>query len=312
MKDKRPSFTAEGVAALRAAESTRPERERVCFDPFAKHFVGLKFGLLVRSRLLAKMAVACAEIVAPGFVGDIVGRTRHIDELLKTHLIDGVEQLVVLGAGYDSRPYRFRELNGRVKTFEVDHPATQKVKMDKVRRVFGLLPENVVYVPIDFERESLEEKLAENGYNRNLRTFFIWEGVTMYLTAEAADRTLAFVAGNSGKGSCIVFDYVFQSFLEGTSRSPDAKLLGRTLSAFEKIDEPISSEHFKFGIREGTIRDFLSTRGFDQITEVTGDYLKSEYFNGGSRDRKVLQLCGFVHATVAPRRHAGVGGGAAT
>ena len=126
MKKGRPSATAEGNAALRAAELLRPLDERVCYDPFAKDFLGIRFGIVVRSRLLTKIALWYAEQIIPGAADSLVVRTRYIDDYLEKCIDDGIEQLVILGAGYDSRAYRFKRLRGKVKVFEVDHPATQK------------------------------------------------------------------------------------------------------------------------------------------------------------------------------------------
>ena len=209
--------------------------------------------------------------------------------------------MVILGAGFDSRLYRFPEINGRVKVFEVDHPATQKVKIAKVKKIFGSLPKHVVYIPMDFNKDKLEKKLFDAGYDRNLKTFFIWEGVTMYLTTEAVDDILVFVAKNSGPGSSIIFDYIFKSFLDETIEFEGVHRIERVWKAYERLDKPITDERFTFGIPEGTIREFLSRRGFHQIEEVTGEYLKSAYFQGVNSKRNVLRLCGFVHAAVDRR-----------
>ncbi len=298
MKEKKPSFTAELTTAARAAESMKPAAERVCYDPLARHFLGTTFSIVIKSRLLTKIALWCVEQAAPGLAGDVIGRVRYIDDHLEKCINDGLEQLVILGAGFDSRAYRFEELNGKVKVFEIDHPATQKVKKDKIKKIFGSLPDHVVYIPIDFNKEKLEEKLFESGYDRNRKTFFIWEGVTMYLTAEAVDEILAFVAKNSGEGSSIIFDYVFKSFLDEPSRWEGVGRIDKVRKAYELIDEPITDERFIFGIPDGAITEFLTRRGFHRVEEVTGEYLKSTYFQDANRNRNVLCLCGFVVATV--------------
>jgi len=114
----------------------------------------------------------------------------------------------------------------------------------------------------------------------------------MYLTAEAVDETLSFVAKNSGKGSSIIFNYIFQSVVDGTNKREEAK---KIKISYEKRGEPLS-----FGIEEGTIDEFLSTRGFYQIENITGEYFKSAYFKGKNQNRNVCCLCGFVHARVKP------------
>lgn len=293
MKEEKPSSSAESVTAVRAVESKRPEEERVCYDPFAKDFLGAKFTIFSRSRLLTKIGLWDAERKTPGAVGCIAARTRYIDEYLKVCIDDGIEQLVILGAGYDSRAYRFDELKGRVKVFEVDRPATQKVKIEKVKKIFSFLPDNVVYVPIDFDKEELDKRLFESGYDRSLKTLFIWEGVTMYITAEAVDETLAFVAENSGKGSSIIFNYILQSVIDGTCEQDNAEKIAKS---YEQRGEPLT-----FGVEEGTIDEFLSKRDFQQVKNVTGEFFKNAYFKGRNQNREVCCLCGFVHATVKPQ-----------
>lgn len=201
--------------------------------------------------------------------------------------------MVILGAGYDTRAYTFDELKGKVKVFEVDHPATQKVKVEKVKKIFGSLPDHVVYISIDFDKEQLDKRLFESGYDKDLKTLFIWEGVTMYITAEAVDETLSFVAENSGLGSAIIFNYMFQSVLDGTC---EVWYAAKVREDYERRGKPLT-----FGIHDGAIEEFLSKRGFYQVTNVTGDFFRSSYFKGVNQDRMVCCLCGFVTATVKPR-----------
>jgi len=299
VKKGKPSLTAELTTFARAAESARPEAKRLCHDPLAKEFLVAPLKILARSRILAGVVIWWAERLAPGVPGEILGRTKYIDDSLKTRIDEGIEQLVILGAGYDSRAYRFDGLSQRVKVFEVDHPATQRVKMKRVGRLLGHLPDNVVFVPIDFEEERLHHKLFEKGYDRTKKTFFIWEGVTYYLTAKAVDETLAFVVENSGVGSSIIFDYAFEKVLEGAS---DVEQVNRILKAWERIGAPLTAdEHFIFGVKEGTIQEFLSARGFYQIENVNGDSFKAAYFKGMKQSGDVSHICGFVRATVKPR-----------
>jgi methyltransferase (TIGR00027 family) len=120
--------------------------------------------------------------------------------------------LVKLGAGYDSRAYRF-DLH-QVKTFEVDHPATQQDKLEKVKAIFGESPRHVCYVPVDFNTKSAADRLLQFGFDPTLKTIFIWQGVSMYLTAQAVDNTLSFAMQCSGNESAVVFDFIYQEVLE--------------------------------------------------------------------------------------------------
>ena len=293
MKKDKPSATAEANAAFRAAELLRPKNEQVCEDRFARRFLGLRFGIIARSRLLTGIARWYVERIIPGAANSVVARTRYIDDYLKQCIDDGIEQLVILGAGYDSRAYRFDGLKTRVRVFEVDHPNTQRVKIQKVKKIFGSLPSHVVYVGLDLDEKKLGEGLLESGYDKGKKTLFIWEGVTVYIIPEAVDETLAFVAENSGKGSCIIFDYAFQSAFDAASESGDAK---KWREAYERRGEPP-----KFALNEDAVGDFLSKRGFYQVKSVSLESIKKTYFKGPNAKRNVTNLGGIVQATVARR-----------
>ena len=196
-------------------------------------------------------------------------------------------------AGYDSRAYRIEGLKGKVKVFEVDHPATQMRKIERLKKLLGALADHVVYVPIDFSKEKLDGRLLESGYDRNSKTLFIWEGVTLYISAEAVDETLAFVVNNSGEGSSIIFDYIYQSVVDGTCEMEEARI-GREYVA--RIGEP-----WTFGIGEDAIDEFLSERGYCQINNAKPEFLAGTYFKGVNQGRKVSSFQPIVHATIKPR-----------
>jgi len=293
MIEGRASRTAEDAAISRVIESLAPEDKRVCYDRFAVEFLSERlretYRIVQKHRFLTKLHLWMRRVDPAGTKAEAVARTRYIDDYLQTCISDGVEQVVILGAGCDSRAYRFKALEG-ITVFEVDHPATQEMKMANVKRVLGGLSRWVTHVPVDFEKEELGEKLLANGYKRDLRTLFIWEGVTMYLTAEAVDRTLSFVAGSSGTGSSIIFNYYHRAVVDGTSRWRWAKVLRRKC---QKMGEPLT-----FGIEPNSIEEFLVMRGFSYVKRVTPSFLTSLYFRGPNAKRKVCPFLETVHATV--------------
>ena len=290
MRDEKPNVGAEQVAAIRAGESRRPEHERVCYDPLARHFLGPELGNVIDDPKLTETVAAAVEQSTPGSIGCVAARTRYIDDYLKTCIDGGIDQLVILGAGYDTRPYRFSELKGRVRVFELDQPPTQRVKIEKLKTIFGSIPEHVVYVAIDFDKENMADRLFSSGFESTAKTLFIWKGVTMYITADAVDVTLDFVAKNSGKGSSIIFNYMLQSVVDGTCRTEDAQKMRQS---YAQRGEPLI-----FGIPEGTIVEFLSQRGFCDVKDVNGEFFKNAYFAGKNIARNVCSLCGFVTARV--------------
>lgn len=284
MRKSQSSLTAAGIAVVRAVESERPADERICYDPFARLFVPAWmyriFGFF--------MKIGYTEWRGPGVNGFLAVRDRYIDDVLQNFLKEGLGQLVVLGAGYDSRSYRF-DLAG-VKVFEVDHPATQADKLAKVQAIFGNVPEYVTYIPIDFNVQTLEARLLESGYDPKRKTLFIWQGVTMYLTSEAVDSTLSFIANRSGAGSAVVFDYVYRSVLEGVQKQ--SEISGMRRYRF------MTGEGLTFGIPEGAVEKFLKARGFQHVKDVDVDYLKATYFTGKNAGRAVAGGYGIVIGTI--------------
>ena len=293
MKKQTPSKTAERNAFARALESRRPEDIRVCYDPIAKYFMGTGFAFVFNHRLLLRVLWWISNRVRPGLGSFVIARSRYMDDYLQTCINNGLEQLVILGAGYDSRAYRFDELKKGINVFEVDHPATQQVKMEKLKKIFGNLTDHVSFISIHFDREKLPEKLFKNGYDKKLKTLFIWEGVTYYITAEAVDETLKFVANNSGKGSSIIFDYLPPSVVDRSSKQDGSKAVRRLAKR--------SGEALSFGLEKETIKAFLAQRGFCQVENVNSTSFKGAYFKEIDRDRKMSNHFGVVHATVNPQ-----------
>jgi methyltransferase (TIGR00027 family) len=285
-----PSRTAEGIAAARARESARPEGERLFFDPFARHFLSRRIRFIARVPPLRALFRWHNRRILPGMFGGLVARTRYIDDYLLTCLKIGIKQVVILGAGYDARAYRFDEVQGQARVFEVDRPATQQAKKKKIERILGGLPDHVTFVPVCFHSENLGEKLLQKGYRTDLKTLFIWEGVTMYLSAEAVDITLAFIAGQSSPGSSVIFDYFPPSVVEGTCPYREAKALRKKVARY--------GEKMRFGIEPTAIEDFLAQRGFHRIRSIPAEECKSLYFRETYAHLPVSRLFHFAHAEV--------------
>lgn len=142
-------------------------------------------------------------------------RTRHIDDRLDRVVAEGVTQVVVLGAGFDSRAYRFSAPYPQVRFFEVDLPETIAAKARAVKRLLGQLPANVRLAAIDFDKQSLHEVLSAAGYDPQQLSFFIIEGVVMYLSAAGNEATFTFIRDHAPAGSPVVFDYVWRRVVEG-------------------------------------------------------------------------------------------------
>ncbi|AGC46254.1 hypothetical protein MYSTI_04966 [Myxococcus stipitatus DSM 14675] len=229
----------------------------------------------------------------PGAYGFATARTLHLDALFQQALDDGARQVVLLGAGYDSRAYRFRERLEGVRVFELDLPSTQRRKKERLDALLGAVPDWVNYVPINFDVHRLEDVLPAWGFDSSLRTFFLWEGVSMYLTEQSVSRTLGFVVRHTPRGSSIAFDYVALGALRGDVRYPDSRQWGRQLAS---MGHPMT-----FGIEEDDSDAYLRQQGLEVISRIGSADMEREYLtkSNGELLCHTSNILNIVHARVA-------------
>jgi methyltransferase (TIGR00027 family) len=197
MIEQEPSRTAFAAAAYRAAHQV-VDQARIFADPFALPILGLTAETIVDQTQ--------AQQAHGGMRFFIAARSRFSEAALARGVEErGVEQLVVLGAGLDTFAYR-NPLGDRLRVFEVDHPATQMWKQRRLKEAAIPIPETLAFTPVNFERDSLLDRLTEAGLSPDRRTFFMWLGVVPYLTLEAVKGTLATIGAIKG-GAEVVFDY---------------------------------------------------------------------------------------------------------
>jgi methyltransferase (TIGR00027 family) len=279
------SFTAEGAAAIRALENLRPPRRRVFEDPFAGAFLGPR----TRWRLMPGVRVLMESVLErtlPGILPFTVARARWIDDLL-VRLTPEVEQIVILGAGYDTTFARHPDLPKRLPYFEVDHPATASAKQARIARhphLFGNSFEVVRSITVDFEREDLSERLPAGGYREDLQTAFVWSGVVMYLERAAVEATLRAI-GRAAAGSHLMADVIARS---GTQAGGSI----RTLRYFQRIGEAL-----RFMIDPEDMNDFLAPFGFEVVEILRGRALQDGYFSADD-SRRVSEHAYLLHARI--------------
>jgi len=201
-------------------------------------------------------------------------RSRVVEEKLDLAREQGVKQLVILGAGLDSTAYRSHELTDGLQVFEVDHPATQQWKRERLAAADISVPDNVTFVAFDFERQTLSEALEAGGVSKDAATFFTWLGVQMYLTDEAVRATLS-VMGQYPIGSQMVMDFVSPSYVRaGNVVSDSVQNLQEVVS---EMGEPMKSKYFVPELDE-----ILKDSGFSKVDFLTSRWLVDNYLQGNT------------------------------
>jgi methyltransferase (TIGR00027 family) len=283
-----PSQTAEAVCLMRATEQRRAPAERIVDDPYAKLFLGGLSRAALASWEASGTLGTLAERLSPGLAAYVLTRHRFIDDCLHQALAGDIAQLVLLGAGYDSRAYRFAAaLKGR-PVFEVDFPATSRRKASILAgSTDPLPPTDVRRVEIDFESDSLEMRLRESGFAKGRRSFVVWEGVSMYLTRAAVKATLTTIRDITHAGSELAMD--FWHLLD----SPDLLSSAYRMSAnlLSLLGEPVT-----FGIHPEDVGPFLDRLGYRVLDLADAAELERRYVRDG---RRVVPGSYLVHTATA-------------
>jgi methyltransferase (TIGR00027 family) len=257
MRAGAPSRTAEYMALFRALESLRPPDRRLVEDRAAVRFLDPRLrGVVHAARLspLRSLITAFIDRRWPGPRLSGVVRTRVIDDLVRDAIRGGCTQLVLLGAGYDTRATRLPEAASTL-VFEIDHPSTQARK----REALGMTPAHVRYVPLDFERDSLAHSLTDAGLDPGRQSCVVWEGVFSYLSAEAIDLTLAALVETCAPGNLIILTYVDQRVLDESNPRPQP-----WVAAVRSVAEP-----FRTGLRPEHAASFFAARNLRLCCDET-------------------------------------------
>ena len=278
--EQKPSKTAGIVCFFRACANKEKNEQIRGPDYLAKIYLKGFDGLLLTFH---KLTLAIAKRKVPGTYEYVVARTKFFDEVFKQALVENYPQIVFLGAGYDTRPYRFKDYIKQTEIFELDVPTTQQIKKQFLEASNISIPDKLHFVPINFNKENLCEVLIKAGFKLDKKTLFIWEGVTEYLIPEAVDSTLEFIHKNSG--NTVAFNYIYKSVVDGTCKCYGAKEIVKAVSE--------SKEPYQFGIEEGKIEQFLNDRGFEAVTHYTAEELEKKYL---TKDNGSLfgKICGHV------------------
>jgi methyltransferase (TIGR00027 family) len=272
MQPGQPSRTAWGAASHRAAHQVL-ERGFIFTDPLALRILGADAELAVReaqndpSKRTLRLFIAV--------------RTRFAEDALANAVARrGVRQLVVLGAGLDTYGYR-TSLRESLRIFEVDHPATQAWKRQRLAAAAILVPGTLTFAPVDFEQETLADGLTAAGFDPAQQSFFTWLGVVPYLTEQAIFATLGFIAGLPA-GAHVVFDY-------GNPPTPSSGQ-EEYAAVHERLAARVASlgETFRSAFETETLHAKLTALGFREIEDLGPALIRERFFaqrTGASPER---------------------------
>jgi methyltransferase (TIGR00027 family) len=282
MDETRASRTALGASLMRAVH-TRLDRPRLIDDPWGDRLVpeherqaiativlsGLDPTTRARIEELDSQEMVLDEALRahPGY-GWAILRARYCDDALEAAVGRGVRQYVIIGAGMDSFALRRPPFARDVEVFEIDHPATQGLKRQRLRDCGVSLPETLHLVPADLGKEEIRAALTHSSWSGTEPTFFSWLGVTQYLTREANLATLQGIAHCSAPGSELVFTYLDQGELDHRESAD----VGRLRGAFGSAGEPWLS-----GFDPSRLGDTLRALGLLLVEDLGGEEVRERY-----------------------------------
>ena len=274
MKQKRiettTSRTAEWICLTRAISSLERDPHYKSDDHLALRLLPDRFRMLLRIPGFGRLFIRF--VAAKWLYEYIIARTKYIDAAFQEALANHFDQILIFGAGFDTRALRLQNGSGVTRVFELDVPITQQAKIEQYRQRKLDIPANLTFVPIDFDKESLPARLEQAGFEKQKKSLFILEGLLMYLQPESVHETFQTIQSLAGAGSQVVFDYVYASVLQG--KVPYAAAETKVMESVAREGEP-----WQFGIEKGTLEQFLSAYGFQLCDESDAAKLEQRFFS---------------------------------
>jgi methyltransferase (TIGR00027 family) len=270
MKTNTSSKTAQYMALFRAMETSLPRSRKLFNDPFAVTFLDTKLRCLTavsRVPLLNRYISVLIHKRAPGALSSGIARTKYIDDLLADSVLHGTRQVIILGAGFDTRGLRLDFLKD-VKVIEIDHPDTSNFKRARLHKHVKKFPVNILFYQADFNKQSLDEVAAHSKIDFNVPTTLIWEGVTNYLTRTSIDATFRFTR-NLTRDFNIIFTYIEKAVLDSPAGYEGAEKVRDILKHNE--------ENWTFGFNPEELPGYLSRYDLKIIEDVNAAEYRKKY-----------------------------------
>lgn len=269
MKAHKTSRTAQYMAFFRALETESNSSAKLFSDPYAIYFLEAKLRFATRLSkysIIRKYINNTIQKKIPGAFSSGIARTKYIDDLLQTTITNGVKQVIILGAGFDTRALRLDYLKP-LPVIEIDHPNTSNFKAKTYSRI-NHISKNINFYQIDFNKQSLEELAIQHSFDFTKPTTVIWEGVTNYLTEDAVKNTFNFISKFTSN-SYVIFTYIHKNILE----NPNSFLGGeRLLKNLDKIEEK-----WTFGFYPEELSNYLKQFDMRLVEDMGATQYREKY-----------------------------------
>jgi len=291
--EQKPSYTALFAALYRAIANKEFKNEGFGSDYLAEYFLPSLYKYLIKFKVIRASIKNKSNKLTPGVYEYTLARTVFFDSVFTDALNKNIPQIVLLGAGYDTRAYRFARLNNGTRIFELEIAPTLNRKKKYLKKVKIDFPKHAILVPIDFNNESLRNVLENAGYDSNQKTLFMWEGVSYYLEPDSVDATLEFIKNFSHDESVIAFDYAISISGENVNNYYGAKEFTETWRKRR------SGEPFRFTVSEGKIESFLKQRGLKMVKHLDNKQIEKMFLlnENGSLVGQITGLFRFAMAS---------------
>lgn len=280
------SRTAEWTCTCRASSALEKNSHYKSDDYIAPLLLPGFLKLFFHFSLVRKLFT---RVFAPKSIYEyVIARTKYLDAVFTQALAEQFDQILIFGAGFDTRALRFQDKTQNTRVFELDVSATQQAKIHQYQKRHLTVPSDLVFIAIDFDKESLPVKLEEAGFRKHQRSLFILEGLLMYLQPESVHVTFQTIQDFAGRHSLVAFDYIYASVLrnEGTCYG-ESGAVKRVSSA---------AEQWHFGIEKGEIEPFLAKYNFKLANQKDSLELEKAYFSDS--DGAVIGKINGTHCVV--------------
>lgn len=285
--------TGLDICKARAIVMCFPPSSRSYNDPISAKFLSRKdrFKLrIIRIPSILRTHTSNLEKIRPGMLGYYYNRFSHFDTVVKNCLLnDNITNIVNLGSGMDSKAYYMDGIQN-IHYFEVDHPEVIALKKEKIKSIFGKLPDHVSYVPVDFNKQNVKTELSKAGFNLKHKTLFICESVSPYLT-EDENKAIFELVGQSKPGSKFVFTYVKEELISGEGLTQ--KTLLNIHDTYVKKDNILIH-----GYNPNTIEELIANYNLNTIEHIGFNELKYESNNLDSFGIDVADVERFILAEI--------------